>query len=470
MRYFINTIIGIIALFMVGWGVFSLVQKNTSTSPKQQYVAYCAGCHGANLEAFVARSWKYGKSHEAVFASIKYGKSDIGMPAFEEAFNDEQIHKLTSYILRARPMTKSEVGVVEAPVLNKSEELDFMVDTVLSGIEVPWAMEFLPNGEILITERNGNLYRLKNGKLSEPVKGLPDIWVFGQGGLLDIKLHPNYAANKWIYISYAYPSDNPDLNGGSTALMRARLDTVANRLVDAELLFKAEPAVKKGPHFGGRIAFDNQGHVYFSVGDRGTRTDAQLLYNANGKIHRFYDDGVIPPDNPFYNIAGAIKSIWSYGHRNPQGLTLNPETNELWEHEHGPRGGDEINLIEKGLNYGWPAITYGINYNGTIITQDTAMDGMQQPITYYDPSIAPCGMDFVDSDLYPGWKNNILMGSLRFMYLERVVLDGHKVTHHEKLLEGIGRVREVRMSPDGHVYFSIEKPGKILRLVPVNPT
>jgi glucose/arabinose dehydrogenase len=283
--------------------------------------------------------------------------------------------------------------------------------------------------------------------------------------LHDIELHPDYENNGIVYIAYASPGDST--GEGNTALMRAKLDLDSYSLTDQKEIFQALPYSSRGVHFGGRIVFDKSGHLYLSVGDRGNRDrNPQNLDNHSGKIHRLNLDGTIPEDNPFYTISGAMKSIFSYGHRNPQGLAFHPETNELWEHEHAPKGGDEVNICRKSKNYGWPVITYGINYDGTIITEDTAREGMEQPITYWDPSIAPCGMSFVTSTKYPAWKNNLLVGSLRFRYVARLELDGEKVIHEEKLLEDVGRVRAIEEGPDGYLYVATEDPGLLLRLFP----
>jgi glucose/arabinose dehydrogenase len=287
----------------------------------------------------------------------------------------------------------------------------------------------------------------------------------GQGGLLDIELHPDYKQNGWIYFSYSSPNEE-DKSIANTAIMRARLN--GDQLIDQERIFKAIPETGTRHHYGCKLEFDKEGYLYFSVGDRGNRDrNPQSLDNDCGKIHRIKDDGSIPGDNPFVGDSKARPSIYSYGHRNPQGVCMHPVTGRIWTDEHGPKGGDELNLIEKGKNYGWPVISFGINYNGTTFTNDTAKAGMEQPVTYWIPSIAPCGMTFVKGDRYPNWKNNILTGSLSFHYLHRVQLDGEKVVHQEKLLEGIGRVRNVEMSPDGYIYLAIEKPGKILKLIPL---
>lgn len=433
---------------------------------RDNYLNYCAGCHGENLEKFDKSDWMYGDNDEAAFNSIKYGREDIGMPGFEAAFTDKEIKQLASYVRSAVPKDAVTGGAaLTAERVVKTKKQNFIIDTVVTGLDIPWGMEFLPNGDMLIAERAGILYRFSNGNKSV-ITGLPPILAKGQGGLLDLRLHPDYENNGWLYFSYSQPAeDNPRI--GCTAVMRAKLS--GNMLVDQEVIFEGTPDSNRGQHWGCKLQFDKEGYLWFGIGDRGNRDEnPQSLENHAGKIHRIHDDGSIPEDNPFVDTPGAMPSIYSYGHRNPQGTTMHPVTGEIWESEHGPRGGDELNLIEKGKNYGWPVISYGINYNGTKFTDITHKEGMEQPVIYWDPSIAPCGMTFVDSDRYPGWKNDIMIGSLRFKYLERVELDGNEVADQEKLLEGIGRVRNVEMSPDGFIYVAMETPGFIVKLLPVN--
>lgn len=333
--------------------------------------------------------------------------------------------------------------------------------TVAEGLKSPWGMAWLPDGRMLVTERSGEILILKNDKLTgEKLSGVPEVYDNNQGGLLDLRLHPDYENNGWIYFSYSKPGEG----GGSTAIMRAKIE--GNSLVSKELLYESFPKTKSGVHFGSRIDFDGKGFVFFSIGERGEMENAQTTANPYGKIHRLHDDGRVPEDNPFVAIPGAEHSIWSYGHRNPQGMMFHPTSGELYSHEHGPKGGDEINIVKKGKNYGWPEITYGIDYDGSIITEITKKEGMEQPIHYWDPSIAPCGMTFVTSDKYPEWKNNILLGALKFQYLCRVVVEDGKYVKEEKLLEGIGRVRHAAQSPDGFIYVAVEGPGKIVKLVP----
>jgi glucose/arabinose dehydrogenase len=340
---------------------------------------------------------------------------------------------------------------------------NFDIETVVSDLDNPWGMDWLPDGSMLITEKSGTLIHSNEGVKKE-VEGVPDIYVRGQGGFLDVALHPEYEQNGWIYFTHVAAEGPGD--GGNTKLIRAKFD--GNSLYDIQDLYKASPNSRVGRHFGSRIAFDKQGYVYFSIGDRGDRdNNPQDITRDCGKIYRLNDDGSIPADNPFVGEPNAKEAIFSYGHRNPQGLTVHPETGELWSHEHGPKGGDEVNIVRKGENYGWPIISYGVNYSGTKFTDETSRPGMEQPVFYWVPSIAPCGMDFVDSDRYPDWKGHLVVGSLKFNYIELLRLDGNKVIGRERIAEDIGRVRNVKMGPDGFLYVAIEGQA-IVRLTPKN--
>ena len=336
----------------------------------------------------------------------------------------------------------------------------YTFETIIGELNVPWGMAFLPDGSMLVTEQTGELIHFKDGKKTL-VKNVPEVYFRGQGGLLDLELHPKYEENGWIYISYS--SVEGEEKGGNTAIMRAKLKDDA--LVENQVLYKASPNTTKGQHFGSRIEFDNDGYLYFSAGERGERDiNPQDIKRDNGKIYRLNDDGSIPTDNPFVGTKGAKEAIYSYGHRNPQGMVKHYETGKIWVHEHGPRGGDEINIIEKGANYGWPVISYGINYDGTTFTDKTAQEGMQQPYHYWLPSIAPSGMTFVTSDNYPELKGSLLVGSLKFQYLEKLTFENGKVISREKLLDNVGRLRNVRQGPDGNIYVGVEGKG-ILKLV-----
>jgi len=333
------------------------------------------------------------------------------------------------------------------------------------GIAIPWAMVQLPSGEILVSERAGQLRVIKNGRLlSKRITGLPDIDNNGQGGLLDLALHPDFANNHWLYFTYA--STEGKKAGSNTALMRATLSIATLSLTNQKLLYKAQPNSKKGQHYGSRIVFDEKGFIYFSVGDRGQRdVNPQNIYKDGGKIYRLHDDGRVPSDNPFLTQDGVKSAVYSYGHRNPQGMSIDPSSNIIWSHEHGPRGGDEVNVIKKGANYGWPTISYGINYSGTKFTDKTAMDGMEQPALYWVPSIVPSGMIFVSSDKYPSLKGKFLLGSMKFGHLVLLTINNEQVVNQEKVFEGIGRARSLMQGNDGFIYVGIDGVG-IKRLVP----
>jgi len=353
----------------------------------------------------------------------------------------------------------------EALEVHNSEALNFSVQTVVDGLEIPWGVAFLPDGVVLITERDtGNLLMVRDGVLVEdPISGVPEVSNNGQGGLLDIELHPNYEENGWIYISYSKPGES----GANTAIVRAKYDAESHSLVDLEELFAGAPATERGQHFGGRLVFNPEGHLFFAIGDRGVMQDAQDPTNSQGNLFRLNDDGSIPSDNPFVGSEG-MDEIYSYGHRNIQGIDVHPVTGIVWTNEHGPRGGDELNIQDKpGANYGWPVISYGINYDGSTLTEETEREGMEQPVTYWDPSIAPSGLAFVSSDHYPGWNGNALTGALAFQLISRVVLDGDDFVREERILEGIGRIREVEQGPDGYIYFTNESDGTLNRIIPV---
>lgn len=327
---------------------------------------------------------------------------------------------------------------------------------------IPWGMAWLPNGDLLITLRDGELKRLQKGQsIADTISDLPEIAVGSQGGLLDIAVHPDYANNGWIYFSYA-KEDNK--GNKSTAIMRAKLND--KMLTDQEDIYVAQAYDRKGVHFGSRLVFDNQGYLYFSIGDRGQRdVNPQDITRDAGKVYRLHDDGRIPDDNPFVNNDKAKKAIYSYGHRNPQGMVKHPITGDIWTHEHGPRGGDEVNLIGKGKNYGWPIISYGINYSGTEITDLTQKKGMEQPLWYWDPSIAPSGMAFVTSNKYPHWQGNILVGSLKFGQIVMVTLAENKAVKAEVVKDELTRVRNIKQGPDGYVYVAVDGQG-IYKLIP----
>ena len=341
------------------------------------------------------------------------------------------------------------------------DESNYEMELIFEDENIIWSIEFFEDNSILAAVKSGSLFHYTNGEKIE-ISGLPEIYLRGQGGLMDIVFHPDFKENNWLYFSYA--SEDAGEKGGNTTISRAKL--INNNLVDLEVLYKASPNTRKGQHFGGRLAFDNENYLYFSVGDRGNRdVYPQDITLDGGKIYRLNDDGSIPSDNPFFNNPNAKKAIYSYGHRNPQGMFKHPITGKIWTNEHGPRGGDEINIIKKGENYGWPKITYGINYSGTTITKNKSLPDMEQPLYYWLPSIAPSSFEYISSDIYPNWKGSLLAGALVFKYIERIDLENDKVVYRSKIAEDLGRPRDIKQGPDGFVYVSIEGKG-IYKILP----
>ncbi len=342
-----------------------------------------------------------------------------------------------------------------------SEKATFYIDTLYAGFDHPWGMAWLSDGRMLITERKGEVLVFEKDRYTgEQLEGFPETYQRGQGGLFDVQPHPDHAANGWVYATYAKPGQG----GGSTTLIRFRLS--GTEIAELETLYQTTPLSTAGVHFGSRIAFDNAGYLYFSTGERGVKENAQDLANDLGKIHRLHDDGRIPADNPFVDTPYAKPSIWSYGHRNVQGLAYDSTNNTLYATEHGPRGGDELNLIERGKNYGWPVITYGIDYSGAIISTLTEKEGMEQPLHYWTPSIATCGLLYYTGDKFPAWHGNLFAGALALTHVARVELKNGNYVHEEKLLQDIGRVRHVAQGPDGYIYILTEGAGLLVRLIP----
>ena len=350
----------------------------------------------------------------------------------------------------------------------ESAKAKFRVETIASGLENPWSLAFLPDGRKLITERPGRLRILgSDGKLLKPVAGLPPVAAVGQGGLLDVALSPDFLTSRVLYFTFTEPR-----GGNGTSLARARLvdDKDGAKLTELKIIFRQEPAVAGGFHFGSRIAFSRDGTLFVTLGERYRRDAAQDLSTHLGKVVRLKPDGSVPPDNPFVSLGHAKPEIWSYGHRNPQGAAIHPVTGKLWIHEHGPRGGDEINIPEKGKNYGWPVVGYGLEYSGARLHASAEKEGMTPPIHQWTPSIAPSGMLFYAGAAFPAWRGNLFVGALAGQHLARLELDGEKVVSEEKLLAGLSaRIRDVREAPDGTIWLLTDhRDGKVLRLVPAN--
>ena len=345
-----------------------------------------------------------------------------------------------------------------------SEKHDFNIETLITKLDHPWGMSFLPDGKLLMTERTGQLLLtdLQTGSVLE-IKGFPDIHEHGQGGLLDVLVHPEFESNRFIYFSYA----KNDGRRYGTEVTRAQLHE--NTLSELKTIFTAQPKVRGTRHFGSRLAIDKENFLYISLGDRGDRDEAQKLDSHLGSLIRLHDDGSIPDSNPFVGQGNGLAEIYSYGHRNIQGMDIRDSDLSLWTHEHGPQGGDELNRPKPGKNYGWPVITYGVNYGiGTQIGEGTQKDGLQQPVYYWVPSIAPSGMAFYESDKFPNWTNNLFVGSLKFSSLVRLEFEDQQIIHEERLLAGkLGRIRDIEVGPDGLIYLLTDSSnGKLIRLSP----
>jgi glucose/arabinose dehydrogenase len=434
----------------------------------------CAACHGEGLaggrsSSLIDDTWYYGGSDADLAKSIRDGRPNTLMQPFGGALSEREIRSLVVLMRELAAKAKVEAGKLPAPPLDalfKSERHAFKLETVFDGLDTPWGFAFLPDKRIIVTERPGRLRILTPGQpLAEPIRGVPRVWVQQDGGLLDVALDPDYAKNGWIYLGYSVQGDG---RVSMTTIVRGRVRDSA--WVDQEFVYKPPADVyrKGNDHYGTRIVFDREGHLFYSIGDRGVQDEAQSLSLPAGKIHRVMPDGGVPKDNPFVGKAGADATIWSYGNRNPQGLAFHPVTGELWASEHGPRGGDELNWIQPGHNYGWPVATHGINYDGTPVSDKTEMPGMDDPVVQWTPSLAVCGMAFYTGERFPGWKNDLFVGGLVGQQLRRLVIEGHKVAHEEVLFRKLGRVRAVVNGPDGYLYVALNMPGRIVRLVPAD--
>lgn len=471
-----------------------------SQSVGELYKQNCISCHGDNMAGGSAPSmlddeWLTDGSDRALYNAIYDGIEDAGMPAYKGGLSEPQAWALVVYLREIRDGQRREALGPSTPNdhdVYETQHHNYTAQTVAEGLVRPWAMEFLPDGTMLVSERAGQLRLIVDDQLVEqPVVGTPEVWNHGQGGLLDIAVDPNYATadhpgHGWIYLSYAELTDHDGEHthngkpGGHTAIVRGKLieDQGQWRWVDQEKLFTTSPDMSNsgGVHFGSRFVFENDDTLFFSVGDRGDQSHAQLLDKPNGKIHRIHTDGSIPKDNPFVDQADVLPTIWSIGHRNPQGLVKHPVTGALYDIEHGPRGGDEINHVERGNNYGWPVVSYSMNYNQTAFGDNPpfhADKGFVEPIYYWTPSIAQCGSRFYVGDGFPNWQNDLFVAALAKQEIRRVRLgdDGQSVIEDEPIYRGQGRIRDVIPGPDGALYVAVEHGGDsgfIRRLVPAD--
>ena len=467
---------------LCGTAAVALAQRTYTGTLNKRYLELCAACHGKNLEGVQAPSllddeWTHGGDDESLARSIRNGYPEKNMPAWSPTLSEKEIRAFVVYIREERAHFQRAHSAFPKPpesIAVRSELHHYQVKTWASPLRQPWSLAFLPNGNALVTEKKpGRLLLIgQDGRMSE-LKGLPPIDTSGDCGLMDVVIHPDFARNGWIYLACSDPppaAGAPSLS--QTRIIRGRMRD--GQLTDVEVVYQVPPdRIRAQPGSGGRIAFDRAGFLYFSIGDHsGTKSlltggsTAQNLNWPTGKIHRLFDDGRCPPDNPFRDERGVPSSVWTYGHRNPQGLAFHPGTGELYSSEHGPRGGDEINRLARGGNYGWPVITHGMHYNGTAITEFTAQDGMEQPVVHWTPSIAPSGIHFYTGNLFPRWKNNLFVAALAAEELRRIEIRNGQAVAQEILFKNLGRVRHVLTGPDGALYILL--PGRIARLSPAD--
>ena len=450
----------------------------SSRGAEDLYARFCAACHGADMRgakvsSLLDANWRFGDSDDAILRSIRDGVASAGMPAYGETMNDAELRSLVVYIRETARRTTEPTPKTAGPLPREAwrgELHAWRAELVVEAFDVPWSFDFLPDGRMLVTDRAGTLHIVeKDGRVAPgPVRGTPRVWVRDEGGLMAVAVHPDYANEGWIYLSLSDPGPG---DTGNTKIVRGRLRE--GGWVDEQTIFAAPPEsyTDRGMNFGSRLVFDGP-YLFFSFGERGEVGQAQDLSKPNGKVHRVFHDGRVPPDNPFVNTPGAVPSIWSFGHRNPQGLALDPSTGELWESEHGPRGGDELNRVLPGANYGWPVVTHGMNYDGRPISARTEAPGLEAPAWHWTPSIAVSPIHVYDGDAFPRWRNQLVAGSLAQQKLLRMSLAGGRVTHVELVFEKLGRIRDIKTGPDGLLYVALEipgpHPGRIIRLKPAD--
>ena len=426
------------------------------------YTEFCSSCHGANLEGGMAPSmadsdWAHGGTDEDIRRIINEGLEEAGMPGFGDVIRGTNLYDLVSYI-------RSDVRAKDTAPVDRvfSVQDQVQIEDWATDLKEPWGVHFIADDTALVTEKSGKLWRVSSDERTR-IKGVPKSVDKRQGGLLDVATDPEYSENGWVYLSFSH-ADAEDDNALMTKIVRGRIKDDA--WADEQTLFQAKPEdyIKTGFHFGSRITFDSSGHLYFGIGDRGKKEMAQDITKPNGKIHRIMRDGSIPQDNPFVDSEGAYPSIFAYGNRNPQGTIVHPYSGVVWETEHGPRGGDELNAIKSGVNYGWPKISYGINYNGTELTPHTALPDMAQPVSQWTPSIAVCGLDVYTGNLFPGWKGRLMAGALAYETVRLIDVADETYLGEVTLMQDEGRVRDVTTGPDGAIYVAL--PNRIVRLSP----
>lgn len=439
----------------------------------QIYKTYCAGCHGAQLEGnsaspLIKTDWIYGRGRSALIRNVTFGIPSTEMIGWNSVLNEDQIHAVVDFVIAAQE-TPPEAN---RPIPEELITQDYILKVekvVEEDITTPWSIEFVDARHALITERSGHIRWLVNDTLDpQPIQGLPPTYEHSTGGYMDIALDPDYQDNGWVYLAFSHTkgSTTDEVAPAMTKIVRGRIN--GHQWEDEQTLFEVPDSLKvvRGNRWGCRLLFDKEGFLYFSIGDMAQATASQDIGKAPGKVFRIHRDGSIPDDNPFAEVKGALPAIFTIGNRNVQGMAQHPVSGAIWATEHGPMGGDELNILKKGANYGWPLITYGVDYSGEIVSDKTHQEGMEQPVTTWTPSIAVCPAEFCTSPLFSKWNHNLLVGALAFEELRRLVLENDKVIKEEMILKGVGRVRDLKISPDGAIYVLLNSPDMILRITP----
>ncbi|MDA0204996.1 MAG: PQQ-dependent sugar dehydrogenase [Acidobacteria bacterium] len=443
-------------------------------TPEELYVKNCAGCHGANLEGaqytpLRKTDWRYGGDRDAMYRTVMYGVAGTEMPPWARVMTADQVHSVVDFII-ARQTAPAVTKTI--PTSLQSSDYSIRVETLAQSDELgsaPWGIEFVDDRRALITELRGGLRWLIDGKLDpEPIAGIPVTVQYGESGMTDVALDPNYANNGWVYISYVHALGDETTNDtpAMTRVIRGRVSD--HRWVEQETVFTVPDDLHfaKGLRWGCRMMFDGEGRLYFSIGDIGRNDEVQQLSKPAGKVYRVNPDGSIPADNPYVGTPGALEAIFTIGNRNVQGIGSHPLTGDIWAVEHGPMGGDELNILEKGKNYGWPVITYGLNYDGSIVSDLTEKDGMEQPIKYWKPSPGLGPLEFYTGNLFPKWKNKLLVGAMVLEEIKLLTLGDRSVESEELIMKNHGRVRDIKVGPDGAIYALLNNPDAVIRLTP----
>ena len=454
--------------------VFFFAAAIYAQTPEQLYVTNCAGCHGANLEGaqytpLRKTDWRYGGDREAMYRTVMYGITGTEMPPWSRVLTSDQVQSVVEFIIARQtepPVTKT------IPTSLKSSDYSIRVETLATDDELgsePWGIEFVDDRRALITELRGGLRWLIDGKLDpEPIAGIPVPVQYGESGMTDVALDPNYANNGWVYISYVHALGDPASKEtpAMTRLIRGRVSE--HRWVEQETVFAVPDDLHfaRGMRWGCRMMFDAEGRLYFSIGDIGRNDEVQQLSKPAGKVYRVNPDGSIPDDNPYAGEPGALQAIFTIGNRNVQGIGRHPVTGDIWAVEHGPMGGDELNILEKGKNYGWPVITYGLNYDGSIVSDLTEKEGMEQPIKYWKPSPGLGPLEFYTGSLFPKWKNKLVVGAMVFEEIKLLTIGDRAVESEELIMKNQGRVRDIKTGPDGAIYVLLNNPDAVIRLTP----